>query len=123
MPVEYANVDEYIEAASPERQGVLRRLRALVREVALEAEEMIQYGMPYYECHGMLCAFAAQKQYVSFYLLNGAVVDAHRSLLAGLSVGKGCIRFKREADLPEAALHVLLEAAVTANRAGENRHC
>ena len=76
-----------------------------------------------YTYHGMLCAFAAQKRYLSFYLLNGEIVENNRHLLKGLSVGKGCIRFKDMGALSEATLRTLLREAATANEASPNDHC
>ncbi len=39
--------------------------------------------------------FASQKQYISLYILKQEVLDAHRDLLAGLNLGKGCIRYRK----------------------------
>ena len=38
-------------------------------------------------------AFAAQKRYLSLYLMRTDIVAAHRHRLVGYSTGKGCIRF------------------------------
>ena len=123
MRQEITTVDEYIAAAPPERQATLRRLRSLIRSTVPEANERIEYGMPSYEYHGLFCGFAAQKRYSSFYLLHGAVVDAHRPLLAGLDVGKGCIRFKRDEQLPDETVRTLLKAVAAANLLAPNDHC
>jgi len=40
-------------------------------------------------------AWASQKRYISLYVLRADVLDAHRGQLAGLDVGKGCIRYRR----------------------------
>src|SRR5947209_10978527 len=123
MPAKFATVDEYIAAAAPERQSELRRPRGLVRKAVPKAVESVQYNLPFYEYHGLLCSFAARKNYFSFYVLNGAVVDEHRDLLRGFDVGKGCIRFQKPGELPDATITVLLKAAAAANRADFNDHC
>jgi hypothetical protein len=123
MPETLRSVDDYVAAAPSERQATLRRLRALIFSTVPGARETIQSGMPFYEYNGMLCAFAAQKRYFSFYVLNGAIVEAHKGLLAGLDVGKGCIRFRRDEQLPDETIRTLLEAAAAANRAAPNDHC
>ena len=79
--------------------------------------------MPYYTYHGMLCAFASQKHYLSFYLLDGEIVEKNRHLLAGLSVGKGCIRFKDISKLPEPTIRAMLREAAMTNEAHTNDHC
>lgn len=88
-----------------------------------KATESIKYNLPYYEDNGMLCAFAAQKHYFSFYVLNGEIVARHKDQLRGLSVGKGCIRFKDISELPETLVGKLLRKAAAANKAAFNHHC
>jgi hypothetical protein len=65
------DVDTYIDSLDASRKSSLQQLRRIIRETVPEAEETIQYNMPYYTYHGMLCAFASQKHYMSFYFLNG----------------------------------------------------
>ena len=60
---------------------------------------------------------------MSLYLLNGEIVEKHRHLLKGLSVGKGCIRFQDMKILSEATLRTLLWEAAAANEASPNDHC
>jgi hypothetical protein len=39
--------------------------------------------------------FEKRARYLSLYILNKSVLDAHREQLAGIGVGKGCIRYQR----------------------------
>ena len=61
------SVDEYIRAAPPETQTVLRKVRAAIREAAPDADEGISYGMPLYSYKGevgierRLCYFGLQR--------------------------------------------------------------
>lgn len=119
----HLTVDDYLAAVEEPRRATLKALRAIIRDTVPQATESISHTMPAYDYQGMLCAFAAQKHYLSFYLLNGAVVDEHRHLLQGLNVGKGCIRFKDFSKLPEATIRTLLRAAAAANEASFNDHC
>jgi hypothetical protein len=57
-------------------------------------------------------AFASQKSYLSLYILRQAVLDAVAERLAGLSVGKGCIRFRRPELIDPATVRALLIATV-----------
>jgi uncharacterized protein YdhG (YjbR/CyaY superfamily) len=123
MKTTYQTVDAYLADVDEARRPSLSALRAIIRAAVPQATESIRYNMPAYEYEGMLCAFAAQKHYLSFYLLNGEVVDQHRELLQGLSVGKGCIRFKNISNLAETTIRTLLRAAVTANESHFNDHC
>ncbi len=58
----------------------LQQLRRIILETVPGAEETMQYNMPYYTYQGMLCAFASQKHYMSFYLLEGEIVEAGLSI-------------------------------------------
>ena len=123
MPTTYVDVDTYIDLLDESRKSSLQQLRHIILETVPGAEETIQHNMPYYSYHGMLCAFASQKHYMSFYLLNGEIVEKNRPLLAGLSVGKGCIRFDDINKLPEPTIRAMLREAALANEAQPNDHC
>ena len=123
MPTTYVDVDTYIDLLDESRKTSLQQLRRIILETVPGAEETIQYNMPYYTYHGMLCAFASQKHYMSFYLLDGAIVEKNRHRLTGLSVGKGCIRFKDTKKLPETAIRAMLREVALSNEAHPNDHC
>jgi uncharacterized protein YdhG (YjbR/CyaY superfamily) len=100
MRYEAETVADYLGALTPERREALEELRALVFEVAPDAVETMHYGMPAYDVAGkVLCQFASQKRYVSLYL-DPKIVDKHRGELEGLSLGKGCVRFRKLDKLP-----------------------
>ena len=71
--------------------------------------EVIDYRMPLYQRDGVTeVSFAKQARYLSLYLLKKPVLDAHRSALAGLDVGKGCIRYRRPDQIDWELVAVLL---------------
>jgi uncharacterized protein YdhG (YjbR/CyaY superfamily) len=111
-------VDTYLQGLEdPERRHALAALRELIFEVVSNAAETMRYRMPTYEHQGqMLCAYASQKHYMSLYM-DTSIVEEHRDELAGLSIGKSCIRFKRLEDLPLDTIRVMLEETV-ARQAG-----
>ena len=112
----YPDVDAYIAAAPPERQPTLHRLRKLIRKTVPKVKESIQHGMPVYQLDGLFLAFAAQKNYFSFHL-NESVLAAHSEELGKLNCGKGCIRFRKDADLPDAIIVSLVKLAATSRPA------
>lgn len=74
----------------------MTKLRNLCLEVLAGHEESVEYGMPSYKRTGEVeVAFASQKNYISLYILKEPVLDAHRDKLAGLNLGKGCIRYSK----------------------------
>ena len=98
----------YLQGLEPERRDALVELRELVLETVPGVVETMKYRMPTYEYHGsVLCAFASQKHHMSLYL-NANLVDRYRGDLAGLSVGKSCIRFRRLDDLPLETIQAML---------------
>lgn len=60
-------VDEYIAGFPKEIQIILEKVRATVRQVAPEAEEVISYQMPAFRYHGMLVYYAAFKNHLGLY--------------------------------------------------------
>jgi len=102
-------VDAYIAEAPADRQPALQRLRALCLECLPDYEERMAYGMPAYDRDGDGVAFASQKHYISLYILKQDVLDAHRAELAGLSLGKGCIRYTKPAKIDFDLVRRMLE--------------
>jgi uncharacterized protein YdhG (YjbR/CyaY superfamily) len=90
-----ADVGTYIEEQPDAWQPALKKLRAVCRRELKGYQEGITYGMPSYSRHGILeIGFGRQARYLSLYVLKQPVLDAHRAELAGLSLGKGCIRYR-----------------------------
>jgi uncharacterized protein YdhG (YjbR/CyaY superfamily) len=97
---EAETVADYLRALTPERREALETLRSVVLQVAPGATETMRYGMPAYDVGSReLCLFASQKHYVSLYL-DPRIVDEYRGELEGLSLGKGCVRFRRLDRIP-----------------------
>jgi uncharacterized protein YdhG (YjbR/CyaY superfamily) len=89
-------VAEYMDDQPTEWQPTLRKLRAACRRDLKGYKEAMSYGMPSYARDGQIeVTFAKQARYLSLYILKQPVFDAHRAAFAGLSLGKGCIRYRR----------------------------
>ena len=105
-------VDAYVDQVTGPRRPAVLLLRELCRTHLDGSTEGLRHGMPAYWREGVDTggiAFAAQKQYLSLYVLRTDVVAAHRDRLAGLSVGKGCIRYRRPGDLDVDVVRSMLE--------------
>ncbi|TFV82961.1 DUF1801 domain-containing protein [Blastococcus sp. CT_GayMR16] len=109
-------VDAYVEQVTGPRADAVRTLRGLCLAHLDGFTEGMTYGMPGYwrgpvaEGEGEI-AFAAQKQYLSFYVVRTDVMAAHRDRLAGLSVGKGCVRYRTPEQLDVDIVTSILEMA------------
>ena len=65
--------------------------------------------MPSYWRDGTVeVSFASQKNYISLYILRTSVIRANAQLLNGLSVGKGCIRYRRVDQIDPGVVRKLL---------------
>jgi uncharacterized protein YdhG (YjbR/CyaY superfamily) len=106
-------VDEYIAEAPRERQAALELLRSSCREGLPGFAESMSYGMPSYARNDVVeVGFASQKRYISLYVLRPAALQASSARLAGLSVGKGCIRFRRPEQIDPELVRDLLAATL-----------
>jgi uncharacterized protein YdhG (YjbR/CyaY superfamily) len=109
-----STVEEYIADAPAERRDALELLRQLCREELNGFDEEMAYGMPSYLRDGVAeVGFASQKAYISLYILRRDAFDAGTERLAGLSLGKGCVRFARPEQVDPVLVRDLLKAAAT----------
>lgn len=94
------NPEEYLKLLEPDwRRDWLLELRAM-----LLSHDQLQEGMEYKmlaygNATGSLFHLNAQKGYVSLYVGDSVKIDPQGELLAGLDIGKGCIRF-RKSNIP-----------------------
>lgn len=77
--------------------------------------------MPSYKVPGseVEVAFASQKNYISLYILKEAVLDEFRPALAGLNLGKGCVRYTK----PEKMDYEVIEQLLAASRDSDSPIC
>jgi uncharacterized protein YdhG (YjbR/CyaY superfamily) len=109
-----SSVEEYVAEAPAERREALALLRRLCREELAGFDEEVRHGMPCYLRDDVVeVAFASQKAYISFYALRRAALEANSERLSGLSVGKGCIRFRRPEQIDAALIRALLRSTTS----------
>jgi uncharacterized protein YdhG (YjbR/CyaY superfamily) len=114
MPSPDPAVDAYLEKVEGPRRDAVRTLRELCLTYLPGFTEGMKYGMPGYwrgpvaEGEGEI-GFAARTQYLSFYVVRTDVMAAHRDRLDGLSVGKGCIRYRRPEQMDLDVVRSILE--------------
>jgi uncharacterized protein YdhG (YjbR/CyaY superfamily) len=97
----FKSVDEYIASQPEAAQGVLKRVRSIIRKAVPGVEEMISYKIPAYKLHGgPVLYFAGWRQHYSLYPTTDRVVAAFRDELAPYEVSKGTIRFPLSGPVP-----------------------
>jgi len=120
MQSKATTISEYLEELPPDRRSALNELRALIHRVAPKTVEAMQYGLPAF---GDLCAFASQKNYMALYVCESDIIKAHLAQLGKVSCGKGCIRFKRLADLNLSAVEGILREILELRKQGVGPSC
>jgi uncharacterized protein YdhG (YjbR/CyaY superfamily) len=106
------NIDAYLDALPEKQKSALTHLRKIIRETAPTAEEVISYGMPAYEYHGMLVYFAAFKKHCSLFSVNN---DVFKEELQDYKTSKGTIQFSPEKPLPDDLVKRIVQFRMKAN--------
>lgn len=93
------SIDEYIAGFSPEVQGLLSRVRQVVRKAAPQAQEVLSYRMPALKQNGILVYFAAFKSHIGLYppVTGDPSIQKAIALYAG---EKGNLRFPLDEPIP-----------------------
>jgi uncharacterized protein YdhG (YjbR/CyaY superfamily) len=98
---DFKSVDEYIASQPEAVQGVLERVRSIIRKAVPGAEEVISYQIPAYKVQGgRVLYFAGWKKHYSLYPATEQLVAALRDELAPYELRKGTIRFPLSEPIP-----------------------
>ena len=117
----YKDVDAYLADVKPDFRAALQGLRALIRDVAPEALEVISYGIPCYKLNGPLVSFGAAAKHCAFYGMSPKVLETFAEDLSGFSTSPGTIRFTPEHPLPEKILRAIITARMAENAAKKKK--
>lgn len=109
------NFTDYIKNFPPATRQRLKQIRAIVKEIAPDAEEGMSYGMPSFKLNGPLVYFAAFKKHIGFYATPSGNA-AFRKELAGYKTGKGSIQFPLDEPLPIRLIKKMVKFKVKENR-------
>src|SRR5665648_1150577 len=99
-------VDGYISSFDGVKNEWLTALVSFMREAYPQISETFDHKMPIYQGDGFYVAFAAQKNYFSFYTDDEQVLALIKDLLPGVSLGKSVARVKYSAN---GAVEVLID--------------
>jgi uncharacterized protein YdhG (YjbR/CyaY superfamily) len=115
MNTKPTTVEEYIKAFPKSTQFLLKQVRAVIKENAPEAEELIGYGMPGYKLNKKpLVYFAGYEKHIGFY----ATPNGHEKFAKELSKykqGKGSVQFPIEEPMPLALIKKIVVFRVKEN--------
>jgi len=93
------DVDEYIRSYPKEIQNLLEKIRATIKRVVPQANEVISYGMPAFKYHGMVAWFAAHTKHLGFYP-GASGIEAFKKELSNYKGAKGSVQFPFDKPLP-----------------------
>jgi len=97
----FKSVDHYIASQPEAVQGLLQRVRSIIRKAVPGAEEAISYQIPTYKLHGEpVLYFAGWKQHYSLYPATRRLLAAFQDDLAPFQVKQSTIRFPLSQPVP-----------------------
>ena len=98
-PADASSVDAYVQAAPLEGQPHLQRLRALLRDVAPEADEVIKWGVPFFVEPRFLFSFSAFAAHLAF-VPSAETLDAFRAEAGPYATTKNFLKVRYDQPLP-----------------------
>jgi uncharacterized protein YdhG (YjbR/CyaY superfamily) len=104
-------MDDYLDGLPPAHKDAFERVRAVVRDLAPDAEEGQSYGMPAFITEGRpLLGFRAAKAHLSLFPFSPVAIEAVKDRLEGFDLAKGTIRFSPDRPVPDDVLADLIRA-------------
>jgi uncharacterized protein YdhG (YjbR/CyaY superfamily) len=110
----FENIDDYINAFQGKTKEVLEKIREVVREVAPEATESINYGIPTFKLAGNLVHFAAYKNHIGFYPAPSGMEEFKKEV-ATFKTGKGTMQFPLDKPIPYKLISAMVQFRVEEN--------
>lgn len=125
MQYEAKTPEEYIAVLEEDwRKEKVLQLRSIIKEQAPEIEETINYKMLCYRSkEGIVFHLNAQKNYVSLYVGDTKKIDPEGELLAGVDMGKGCIRLKKSIVLEDTRIDEFIAKTLQFWKDGKDIYC
>lgn len=111
------NITEYIASFPSNVQGVLEKVRQVIREAAPNAEETISYKIPTFTLNGRyLIYFAGYKKHIGLYPapIENAAFKEELSVYAS---GKGTLKFPLDKPIPFKLINRIVKFRVKENLA------
>jgi uncharacterized protein YdhG (YjbR/CyaY superfamily) len=108
------SIEAYLGNLSPDRRATLEEIRAIVREVAPEAEEAFAYQMPGFRLDGrVLVSYAAFAHHNSLFPASGHVLETVGEPVRPYVAGKGTMRLPLDQPLPRELIAAVIRARVS----------
>ena len=112
-PVDFA---DYISLHPKEVQSRFWKIRATIRKLAPDSEELISYGIPAFTYHGPLVYFAGYSNHIGLYPAPSGITGFSKELSI-YKRGKGSVQFPHDQPLPIALITKIVKFRVAENLA------
>ena len=112
--IRFTNTDEYIALFPPRQQAMMQQLRAIIKEAAPDATEVISYNMPAFKGNGILVYFAAYKNHIGFYP-TAAPISVFADRLQGYKTSRGAIQLPISDEIPAELVREIVRFRVAAD--------
>ena len=111
-------VDEFVKAnVAPEFKPVVAAIRALIKESAPHAEEVMSYGMPVYKVRSLFAWINPPKKDVTLSFTRGVQMEDRYGLLRGTAkAGTRHVKMKDLTSVNKPALRYYVKQAVKLDR-------
>ncbi|WP_093026075.1 iron chaperone [Pustulibacterium marinum] len=108
----FATIDDYIAQYPKEIQDKLQELRAIIKEAAPDAEEMINYKVPSFTLvpngkRDQQIMMAAYAKFIGFYPFP-TTMEAFSDDLKAYKQGKGSVQFPYDKPFPKALIQQMV---------------
>ncbi|HEY8814955.1 MAG TPA: DUF1801 domain-containing protein [Candidatus Dormibacteraeota bacterium] len=112
-------VDEFVKAnVAVEFKPVVAAIRALMKECAPEAQEVMSYGMPVYKGKSLFAWINPPKKDVTLSFTRGVKLEDKYNLLRGSAkAGTRHVKMRTLADVNKPALKYYIKQALQLDRA------
>lgn len=103
-------VTEYLNSCAPADKAALEHICNTVKQIAPEAVEGMNYGVPVYQLgKRTLVGFAVRKGGLSLYPFNPPMMAEFADALTGFTLTKGTVQFSAEQPLPQPVLEAIIK--------------
>lgn len=116
-------IDAYITRQPEWQRDILNTLRSCLHKADPNIKEVIKWGAPTFEDHGIVVWMFCAKQWVHFSFIQGALLDPSHGLFEegkdSASKAKRTIKFHEGHHIPTDIIIALIKEAVANNKAGK----
>jgi hypothetical protein len=123
MPSNNSAVDAYITRQPVWQRDILRALRKAIHKADPDIKEVIKWGAPTFEDHGIVAWMFCASKWVHFSFTQGALLDPTHGLFEeskdSASKAKRTIKFLEGQHIPTDIIVGLVKEAVANNKSGK----